>query len=292
MKKSVKGLIAAFAAVSILTACSPSTNSTTAASDSASTTAQDSTGTTTTPPETGQVTIPSTTPSTTAGGTTTASSTDNGRMAEVMNRSTAVMAALESYRVTVESTFGSAEEGLTSNSVMDIYPQLGASIMTAETFGTKMVSYTVEDTVYTKMPDGTWTKMRTTTGEPGEETPPLSEAEYAELFVMEETAEGYRIKTRSPITMEELQRIGNIPPEETDVSGLGEDEADVSVEMEMLINGDYHTSATVMTMLVEADGETIKMTMTSAMSHFNELPAFELPPEAEAAEEMEIPGMP
>lgn len=163
MNRSVKGLIAVFAAAAILTACSPEDASTTAASGGGTTTAV--TGSTTTPPPvtTATRTEPATVPATTAAGTqaatTTGSSQSDDRVAEIMQKSTAAMEALENYRVTSESTFRLAEEEITSTSVMDIYPALEAAKMTTEIAGMSMESYTVENMVYSKGPDGRWIKM-------------------------------------------------------------------------------------------------------------------------------------
>lgn len=300
MKRPVKGLIAAFAAVSILTACTPQDATTTAAqegpADGTTTTQQG-----TTPSTTAASTQPATAPSTTAAGTqaaaTTSSSPATGdRVAEIMNRSTAAMEDLDNYRVTSESSIRLLEEELTTTSVMDMYPMLEANKMTSEISGMTMENYTVGDMVYTKGLDGSWMKMKIpsegTGEEPGADFTPMTDTEYAEYFVMEETAEGYRVKTKRPITMEEMQRIGNIPQEETDMPGLGEEETDLTVELDMLISRDYYTSEMVMTMIMATDEGTVESVINTTMSHFNELPPFQLPAEAEEAEEVEIPGMP
>ncbi len=295
MTRTRKGMTALIMAMLVFTACSPKeVTTTTAMPGGTNTTGQIEE---TTP---GEATVPSTTtPVTTSAATqpvatTTGAPTGNsGRVADIMKRSTEAMGALDNYRVISESSFGLLAEEAITKTEMDMYPKDDATKMKMEIAGMAMDTYTVGDTIYMQMPGSGWMKMPNTEVSGEGEIVPLSDAEYADLFVMEETSDGYRVKTKKPISLEELQRLQNVPKEDLQAPGEDEEiEVDILVEMDMLIDRDYYTREMFTSMKFEVEGETVEAKVNTTMSHFNELPPFELPEEALNAPEFEIPELP
>lgn len=300
MKHSIRILIASATAAMMLSACSGGGTDTTAPPD-------------TTTPLTSPVTLPSTAappatqPSTTANQTTAPASlppatTTAGpaepdhEVAAAFRKSADIMAAIDSYRITTTtetSVFGQATE---TTSIMDYFPKLKRYKMTMEVEGMTMETYVIDDQIYSQMPDGSWTKMTMAAPEmtPGESLDQIHDVGFFDLFIHEKTSNGYVLKTRRPLTIAEMMKLGTAAGNvggTQDPEGLGElgEDLEMSYEMEIRLDDSYRNEETHMKILMKLGEMDMDSQIRMVYSDFNSVAPFELPATAENAKEISIP---
>lgn len=306
MNRKLNIMIAAAVTVMTLSACSnPATTTTTAQTSAATTNA--ATQAVTTPAATPAVTIPATTtPSTTAAATMPPATTTAGQpvthtsdLANVYIKSAEAMAKLDSFRITTESQMDLMGMKIDTKSVMDMFPKIKKSKISSS-FGDQTTEMFLTDKkMYMKGPDNSW--MYFTADDNSEmdlgnldQIKAITDQEYMDMFNYEKVADGYKIKTNRPLSLDVFEKLNNLSgstgapnPLETPV-----DPSDMTYEMEMLMNKDYYMTETTMTMTTMIEGKANVTTMKTMYSDFNKVPAFTLPPEALNAKEFTIPQMP
>lgn len=299
MKHSIRILIASATAAMMLSACSGGGTDTTAPPDTTTPVTSPATmPPTTTLPETQPSTtaVQTTTPATMPGTTSAGPAVPDHDVARAFQRSAELMASIDSYRITTTtetSVFGQATE---TTSVMDYFPKLKRYKMTMEVEGMKMETYVIDDLIYSQMPDGSWTKMTMETPEltPEESLAQIHEVEFFDLFIHEKTSDGYVLKTRRPLTIEEMMKLGaaagNVGGTQ-EPEGLGElgEDLQMSYEMEIHLDEDYRNDETHMKMLMKLGEMDMDSQIHMVYSDFNSVAPFELPANAENAREISIP---
>lgn len=295
MKKTIRILIATALTALTFTACSGGTTGTAAASGTTtpSTLPPATSAPATMPPvTTAIVTTPATQPATVPS-TTSASGTGSGPVSTAFLKSAAWMSSLDSYRMTTTSTTQVMGQTTKSTSVMDFFPKESKYKMVSEAAGVKVESYMVDQKVYSKMPDGSWSYIKIDTEEipPEESLKQISEIEFQDMFVFESTADGYRLKTRRPLTMDELTKLGTPGSDSSVPEGMEDlEDLEISYEMEMLLDQEYRNTETYMTMKMKMAEMSIDADIKMVYSDFNQVPDFELPSAAKDAKEMTIPA--
>lgn len=306
MNRKLNILIAIALTVMTLSACSnPATLTTAPSGTTTAGTTTAGTGMTTTAGTTQPVTMPTTTsPSTTAVATlppaTTTAVQPGSHSSDVANiyiKSAEAMASLNSFKMTSETQFEVMGNKVDTQFILESFPKENKARMSFPKQGIEM--YTMGDKTYTKGPDGTW--MYTVDTEPNdpllgvvEQAEKITDKEYMDMLVAEKTADGYKIKTKQPLSSADFEKLGSNP----DPAGMN-DPTDPAVEpdgttyeMEMNFNKDYYTTETIITIKGFLDKNPVVNHITMTYSDFNSLPAITLPAEALNAKELTIPGMP
>lgn len=288
-------LSATLLAALTFTACSGGGGTTTAAPGTTAPGTSPVTTAATTTPVTLPVTtaVQTTTPATLPPATTSASS--GSEVGQAFKQSYLTLDQLDSYRVTTETKTNVFGTDMISTTVMDSFPKEKKYKITTEVAGMSSESYMLDDVVYTKLPDGKWSKMTmdTTGVPPSEAIEEIPDAEWPTMFSQEKTADGYLIKTIRPLTMKEMMKLGSTPgspggsaiPE--DMEGL--EEIDLTYEMEMKLDPNYRPITTDMTMKMDVEGMKMDSEIKMVYSDFDAVKSFEIPQAALDAPEMTVP---
>lgn len=312
MNKKFKILMAAAMTVMTLAACSTPAPSTTAAAGTTAAGTSDATTAGVTQPVTTPATLPVTTPATTSPSTTATATmppatttavkpvNHTSDVANVYIKSAEAMTKLNSFRIT--STTQSEIMGMTidTKSVIDMFVKEKKSKISTTVMGQTSDMYLMDKKMYMNNPtDGSWMYIPADDlDEPGMETVEqaklVTDKEYMDMFSFEKTADGYKIKTKKPLSLADFAKLGNNP----NTTGVADpldpvDETlDMTYELEMSFNKDYYMTENIMTMNTVIDKETMVNHMTMTYSDFNKVPAIKLPAEALNAKEFTIPEMP
>lgn len=309
MNRKFNLLIAAAVTVMTVSACSPSGTATTTAQG---TTPAGTSAITTTP-----ATQPVTTPAATAASTTTASTTTavttmppatttaggpvthNSDVAKTYINSAEVMAKLDSYRVTTKSQMDLMGMKIDTTSVMDLFNQEKKSKIST-TFGDQTTDmYLMNEKLYMNGADGSWMYFSQPSGENPDmvdvdQIKGITDEQFMDMFNYDKVGDGYVIKTKRPLTMADLEKLGNMlnPSSQTDPLETPIDMGDMTYEMEIHFDKEYYMTKSDMTMNTVVDGKTNVTKVNMTYSDFNSVPDFTLPKEALNATEFTIPGLP
>jgi hypothetical protein len=288
MKPNIKTLMTALVVMMTVTACSSATTSTTTPGTAPAVTKP----AVTTPAATPAQTQPATKPA----ATTPEVSLFESESSRAFKKSTQLMNDLTSYRMTMVSESDSMGTDLAVTMVMDYFPKKNEYKIITETMGTKTESYQIDGKMYSKTMDNEWQMM---TIEPTEQSTvekvqTIDGKEFDEMFSYEKTGDGYLIKSRRPLTLDELIKLGNRPGDPgssvslEDMGELGE-EMDMTFEMEIQLDNEYRNKVNHLVTTTKLMDMTITSKMTTTFSDYNNVEPIVLPAEALNAKELTIP---
>ena len=292
MNRKLNVLIAAGMTVMTLSACStPAPSSTTPAGTTAPVTAAITTAAATTPP--------ATTASTQPPASTAAAGTHTSEIANVYIKSAEAMAQLNSFRITSEAEMELLGNKIKTITTIDMFPKEEKSKFVMEMAGQKTEMYLVNQKMYMKGADNSWTYFKlegaaqSNTQESVQAARKVTDAEYQDMFKIEKTATGYKIETKRPLTTEDFKKLGSDPnaAAPNPLESM-EEPVNMTYEMEQILDSNYYTTETTMHVTMENNGEKTVSNMIMKYSDFNKVPEFSLPSEASNAKEFTIPGMP
>lgn len=292
MKSSARILFASMTALTLFAACSGGNASTSSPPESTApltVPASTSVTLTTTAPE----------PSGQSAETSPASSSEQSGLSveAALARARQQLETLDSYRLTTVTTATSDGNTIKGITILDLFPKSDRMKMTTESSGFKTEAYTVDDKMYMKTPDGTWTvsPMLSPDMNSTDPIPDLQYMEFPEIYILEQHSEGYLIRTKEPLTLEDMLKLDSSSedPGSSMIPEGMEDldmDVDLSYEMEMIFSDDFQIKTNTMNTIMKTNESVLERNIQMTYSDFNSVAPFELPQEALNATKISQPA--